>query len=150
MTPAATRRAADTERKRKSRARLDCGRRIYDVEAHEHRLAEALIASGRCTEAEALQDDKVEAAMAEIIEAGRTGEHFTAGDGADLATTVESLFADRVRLAAMRRACRDEYEQKYTAEQNYQLLLGIYRQALNVRHGELPQPANIQSLELGG
>jgi glycosyltransferase involved in cell wall biosynthesis len=88
-------------------------------------------------------------AMAEIVEAGRTGEHFTAGDSADLAAKVEALFADPVPLAVMRRTCREQFEQKYTAERNYQLLLGIYRQALAVRHGDAPQRANVQHLELG-
>jgi glycosyltransferase involved in cell wall biosynthesis len=76
-------------------------------------------------------------AMAEIVDA-RTGGHFAPGDAADLAAKVESLFFDHPRLAAMRRACREEYEQKYTAAQNYQTLIGIYRRALAARHGEVP------------
>jgi glycosyltransferase involved in cell wall biosynthesis len=68
-------------------------------------------------------------AMAEIVEHGRTGVHFTPGDADALASAVEELFAAPDRLATMREAARQEYERKYTAETNYRLLMAIYEAA---------------------
>ena len=65
--------------------------------------------------------------MAEIVDHGRTGLLFTAGDAADLARTVRSAFAN---MADMRAAARREFEEKYTAERNYQLLTAIYERAI--------------------
>jgi glycosyltransferase involved in cell wall biosynthesis len=69
-------------------------------------------------------------AMQELIDEGRTGLCFTPGDPGDLATKAESLLSANGRLTAMRAACRDEFEQKYTAEANYRQLITIYEQCL--------------------
>lgn len=79
-------------------------------------------------------------AVVEFVEVGRTGRQFTPGDAEELAAQATSLFFDAARLSDMRRACRDEYQQKYTAQQNYQALIGIYQQALQVRHGASRKP----------
>jgi len=68
--------------------------------------------------------------MAEIVEDGKTGMHFTAGDEADLAAKVEWAWNRPEELLCMGRAARQEYEAKYTAERNYSRLMDIYRQAL--------------------
>ncbi|MEQ8787166.1 MAG: glycosyltransferase family 4 protein [Pirellulaceae bacterium] len=81
-------------------------------------------------------------AMQEIVEDGRTGAHFTAGDAADLAGKIELLMSTPATLAAMRRACRDEYLRKYTAEQNYRTLIEVYERAVSVRRGEAPRPVD--------
>ncbi|WP_460361807.1 glycosyltransferase family 4 protein [Thermus antranikianii] len=73
-------------------------------------------------------------AMAGIVEDGRTGLHFRPGDPEDLAAKVEWLLDHPVELARMRREARAEYEAKYTAERNYQLLMEIYGQALEAGH----------------
>lgn len=70
---------------------------------------------------------------AELVEHGRTGLHFRPGDPGDLATRIEELLASPERLAAMRRAARAEYEAKYTAERNYEMLMAIYERAIE-RH----------------
>jgi len=75
-------------------------------------------------------------AMAELVEDGRTGLHFEAGNAADLAGKIEQLLAEPVRLAEMRHAARREYETKYTAEPNYQRLMHIYDQAGARTRGE--------------
>jgi glycosyltransferase involved in cell wall biosynthesis len=74
-------------------------------------------------------------ALAELVDDGRTGTLFTPGDPADLAAKVLSLLADRARLAQMRDAARQEYEEKYTAERNHRLLTGIYERAMASRVG---------------
>jgi glycosyltransferase involved in cell wall biosynthesis len=65
-------------------------------------------------------------AMAEIIEDGRTGLHFRAGDAEDLAAKVEWLMGHADELSVMRRECRAEYLAKYTPERNYQMLMELY------------------------
>lgn len=73
-------------------------------------------------------------AVGEVTEDGRTGLHFRPGDPEDLAAKVEWLLAHPTELARMRREARAEYEAKYTAERNYQLLMEIYGQALEAGH----------------
>jgi glycosyltransferase involved in cell wall biosynthesis len=69
-------------------------------------------------------------AMAEIVEHGRTGLHFEPGNARDLVVKARELAGDPQRLARMRQAARQEYEQKYTAAVNYRALLAIYEHAL--------------------
>ncbi len=70
-------------------------------------------------------------AMAEIVEDGRTGLHFTAGDRADLAAKVEWAWTHPREMEEMGRAARAEYEAKYTAERNYHMLMDIYERAMH-------------------
>ena len=65
-----------------------------------------------------------------IVEHGRTGLHFRPGDAEDLAAKVEWLLAHPEDLARMRREARAEYEAKYTAERNYEMLMRIYEEAI--------------------
>ena len=69
-------------------------------------------------------------AMAELVDHERNGLLFTPGSAEDLATTVRQFGAE-LPAADMRRAARAEYEAKYTAEANYQLLIGVYRQVFD-------------------
>ena len=69
-------------------------------------------------------------AVAEVTEDGRTGLRFTPGDPEDLAAKVEWLLSHPGVLAQMRKEARAEYEAKYTAERNYQMLMGIYQRAV--------------------
>lgn len=64
-----------------------------------------------------------------IIADGRTGLLFRPGSPMELATRVEWLLAHPEELARMRREARAEYEAKYTAESNYEMLMQIYRLA---------------------
>jgi glycosyltransferase involved in cell wall biosynthesis len=66
-------------------------------------------------------------AMEENVAEHRTGLHFTAGDPADLAEKVDWAWSHPAELAAMGREARREYETRYTAEQNYSLLMNIYQ-----------------------
>jgi glycosyltransferase involved in cell wall biosynthesis len=71
-------------------------------------------------------------AMGELVEHGRTGLHFEPGDSDDLAAKMRQLLGDAPMRARMRRACREEYEAKYTAETNYRVLMNIYERALKL------------------
>jgi glycosyltransferase involved in cell wall biosynthesis len=69
-------------------------------------------------------------ALAELVEDGRTGLRFRPRDPEDLAAKVEWAWTQPRELAAMGREARREYELKYTAELNYELLMEIYRLAI--------------------
>lgn len=69
-------------------------------------------------------------AMAEIIEDGRTGLLFEAGNVEDLANKVRWLFEHPEKAETMGRNARAEYEAKYTPERNYQMLMRIYEIAI--------------------
>ena len=69
-------------------------------------------------------------AIAEIVDHGRTGLHFEPGNSEDLAAKVEWLLDHPEELSRMRRAARAEYKAKYTAEKNYEILMGIYETAI--------------------
>ncbi|HVB55868.1 MAG TPA: glycosyltransferase [Candidatus Acidoferrales bacterium] len=79
-------------------------------------------------------------AMAEIVDDGRTGLHFKAGDAADLASKVEWAWTHPAEMEAIGRAARSEYEVKYTGERNYQTLLRIYETAIS-KHATIRQCA---------
>ena len=74
-------------------------------------------------------------AMAELIDDQRTGRLFRPGDAGHLAAVVNELYADGRALAEMRIEARREYEEKYTAQRNYELLLEVYRNAIARRRG---------------
>src|SRR5207244_11334887 len=69
-------------------------------------------------------------AMKEIVEDGRTGLHFDAGEANDLATKVEWAWTHPDRMKAIGREARREYEAKYTAERNYGILADLYQRTL--------------------
>ena len=69
-------------------------------------------------------------AMAEIVENGRTGLHFEPGNPEDLAAKVEWAWTHPQQMTEMGHEARREYEQKYTAERNYEMLMEIYRRAM--------------------
>lgn len=70
-------------------------------------------------------------AMEELVHDGVTGLHFTAGDSDDLAEKVIWAWDHPQEMEAMGKNARQEYEQKYTAERNYQLLMQIYQRAID-------------------
>jgi len=70
-------------------------------------------------------------AMVEIVEDRRTGLHFEPGSPEDLAAKVEWAWTHPEAMSEMGREARREYEEKYTAEKNYKMLLDIYERALS-------------------
>lgn len=67
--------------------------------------------------------------MMEIVDHRRTGLHFVPGDPSDLAAKVEWSWTHPGEMDAMGDRARAEYQAKYTAEQNYTLLMEIYSRA---------------------
>lgn len=67
--------------------------------------------------------------LAELVDDGRTGLLFGAGDAAELAEKISWIMAHPEERAGMGRAARHEYVTRYTAEENYQMLMKIYAQA---------------------
>jgi len=72
-------------------------------------------------------------AMAEIIEDGRTGLLFKPGDSEDLAEKINWANEHKEEMRQMGINARKEYEEKYTAEKNYKILMDIYEKAIENR-----------------
>ena len=68
--------------------------------------------------------------LAELVDDGRTGLHFRAGDPVDLARAVTWAQGHTAEMRSMGAAARREYEDRYTAEVNYPALVEIYRTAM--------------------
>jgi glycosyltransferase involved in cell wall biosynthesis len=75
-------------------------------------------------------------ALEELVDAGRTGLHFTPGDASDLGRQVGWMAAHPAAVDAMRRAARDEYERRYSADSNYPILCRIYADAVAAARAE--------------
>lgn len=69
--------------------------------------------------------------MSSLIDHGRTGLHFRPGDAQDLASQVEWALAHPYELSRMRLETRAEFDAKYTAEKNYQILMDIYQRVID-------------------
>jgi glycosyltransferase involved in cell wall biosynthesis len=69
--------------------------------------------------------------MADVIEDGVTGLHFTAGDPDDLAAKIAWAITHGDRMAEMGFAARRVYETRYSEETNYHSLLAIYQDAIS-------------------
>jgi len=72
-------------------------------------------------------------AMASIVEDGKTGLLFEPGNAEDLATKMEWMCENEDACVEMGKNAREQFETKYTAEKNYEILMNIYRKA--IQHG---------------
>ena len=72
-------------------------------------------------------------AMAELVEEGRSGLRFEAGNAADLAARLRQALEDPRTFARMRRAARAEFERRYDASSNHRMLTEIYGKAAALR-----------------
>ncbi len=70
-------------------------------------------------------------AMVELVEDGVTGLLFTPSDADDLAQKVRWATGHSAEMRRMGENARREYEAKYTPERNYELLMDIYRHAID-------------------
>ena len=71
-------------------------------------------------------------AMAEIVSDGKTGLLFEPGNSDDLAEKVRWLAEHKEIAVQMGKNARAEFEAKYTAEKNYEILINIYKMAINI------------------
>ncbi|MBV9340930.1 MAG: glycosyltransferase family 4 protein [Acidobacteria bacterium] len=77
--------------------------------------------------------------MQEIVEDGRTGLHFNPGDADDLAAKVQTAWEHPGTMRQMGSNARIEYERKYSAERNLNILLDTYRRVTRLgSQGALP------------
>jgi glycosyltransferase involved in cell wall biosynthesis len=72
-------------------------------------------------------------ALQGLIDSGRTGLHFQPGDAEDLASKVAWLVDRPESLKQMRQEARSEFENKYTDQTNYKILMDIYKRAIEER-----------------
>lgn len=72
-------------------------------------------------------------ALLEIVEHGRTGEHFIVGNPADLAAHARRLWDNSPATELMGAAGRKAYETRYTAATNYRMLMEIYERTIGSR-----------------
>lgn len=75
-------------------------------------------------------------ALAGLVEDGVTGLLFEPGNAADLAAKMRWALEHPAEVAQMGRNARLEYEGSYTAERNYELLMNIYKDAIDARRAE--------------
>ena len=68
-------------------------------------------------------------ALAELVQVSKAGLRFAPGDPTDLARQVRRMFDGSVDVPTMRARARAEFEAKYSAAVNYEMLLAIYRTA---------------------
>lgn len=71
--------------------------------------------------------------LGELVKNGSTGLHFCPDDAVDLAAKVESMRANPRRTNEMGVAARACFEEHYTPKQNYEILMEIYRVAIEHR-----------------
>lgn len=69
-------------------------------------------------------------AMAELIEDGKTGLLFEPGNAEDLASKINWADEHKEEMKQMGMNARKEYEEKYTSEMNYKMLMEIYNKAI--------------------
>ena len=67
--------------------------------------------------------------MSSLIDHGRTGLHFAAGDALDLVAQVENFRDHSAQSTFIRQQARREFETKYTSDHNYGQLMRIYDRA---------------------
>jgi glycosyltransferase involved in cell wall biosynthesis len=75
-------------------------------------------------------------AMSEVVEEGRTGLFFQAGDAEGMARVVKRAWEQPEYMARLGENARKEYESKYTAATNYQHLMQIYHHVINAHSPE--------------
>jgi len=74
----------------------------------------------------------------EIVDEGKTGLKFEAGNARNLADTVKLLISDKAKLNKMRINARAEVKQKYSLDSNYQFLMKIYQNAITDFNNKSP------------
>jgi len=73
----------------------------------------------------------------EIIEDGVTGLLFNPGDSVDLALKLKWMFENENACIQMGKNARKEFEEKYTAGKNYEILMNIYKAVMSKTNSQL-------------
>lgn len=76
-------------------------------------------------------------AMASLVDNGTNGVLFESGLKDDISRTISAVWNDQEKLATMAEAARAEFEENYTAEANYKILMDIYQNAIENRRRKL-------------
>jgi glycosyltransferase involved in cell wall biosynthesis len=71
--------------------------------------------------------------MADIVKDKTTGLLFTPMNTQELAEKVKWLWNNPEECERMGQNARKEYEEKYTPEKNYEMLMGIYEKVIRMR-----------------
>ena len=66
----------------------------------------------------------------ELVIENETGRKFEAGNADSLAQTALKLLADPAQLSRLGNRAHEVYVQHYSAERNYEILMQIYRDAI--------------------
>jgi glycosyltransferase involved in cell wall biosynthesis len=69
-------------------------------------------------------------AMAELVEEGKTGLLFEPGNADDLASKIKWMLENEDACIEMGKNARKVFEEKYTAEKNYEILMKIYEKVI--------------------
>jgi glycosyltransferase involved in cell wall biosynthesis len=69
-------------------------------------------------------------AMAELVQDGKTGLLFEPGNSEDLAAKMRWMLENEDSCMEMGKNARKEFEEKYTAERNFQILMDIYKKVM--------------------
>jgi glycosyltransferase involved in cell wall biosynthesis len=72
-------------------------------------------------------------AMVEVVTDGETGLLFAPGSAEQLAAKVRWAFQQPELVCQMGQNARSEFDTKYSPERNYELLMGVYERAIEVR-----------------
>ncbi len=70
-------------------------------------------------------------AMSEVLEHKKTGALFQPGSSDELLKALQWMAESPERAKSMRTEVREVFEQRYTADRNYEILIAIYRQVLS-------------------
>lgn len=76
-------------------------------------------------------------ALQEMVADERTGIHIVPGNAEDLACKVEWVWTHPRDMEEIGQAGRAEFVAKYTADRNYEMLMGIYKRAIESRKEDL-------------
>jgi glycosyltransferase involved in cell wall biosynthesis len=71
-----------------------------------------------------------------LVKESKTGLLSLPGDADDLAQKLRWLWAHPIEMAQMGQNARREYEEKYSADKNYELLMDIYQRAIALNRAE--------------
>ena len=77
-------------------------------------------------------------AMRDLVADGQTGLHYEAVRSAELAEKVAWAWTHKKEMKQMGWQARKEYESKYTAEKNHEIVIDIYQEAIRTSQGKAP------------